>query len=266
MPDQYKTRSVNDLVSIMEKLLSPEGCPWDREQTLNTLAPFAIEEAFELAEAIDNNDLAAIKEELGDLLLQVVFQTALTKRQNQFTLEDVIEGICTKLIRRHPHVFADDKVKDADEVLKNWNIIKASEKKDKVQRFFNIPANLPALQRSQKIGDKTKTLKFDWKNTEEVLLKVEEEMLELKEALKDKDTAHVKEELGDVFFVLAQLARHLKFEAESVARAANSKFEKRFENMLNLAKSKGMEFVDLTSEKKEELWAAIKKLEPKKES
>jgi len=261
MTNQHKTQSVNDLVEIMDKLLAPDGCPWDREQSLQSLAPFAIEEAFELAEAIENNDMPSVKEELGDLLLQVIFQTALTKRQNTFTLEDVINGICTKLIRRHPHVFADDKVKDADEVLKNWNIIKAAEKKGKVQKLFNIPVNLPALQRSQKLGDKTKGLKFDWKNPEEVLLKVEEEMLELKEALKEKDMNHVKEELGDVFFVLAQLARHLKFEAESVARAANSKFEKRFEKMLALANEKGLTFETLSTEKKEELWDVIKESE-----
>lgn len=266
MPDQYKTRSVNDLVVIMEKLLAPGGCPWDQEQTLASLAPFAIEEAFELAEAIDSKDLSAIKEELGDLLLQVVFLTSLTKKQNQFTLEDVIDGICTKLIRRHPHVFGDEKVKDAEEVLKNWNIIKAAEKKDKIQKTFNIPVNLPALQRAQKLGDKTKTLKFDWKNPEEVLVKVDEEMLELKEALKAKDTNHVREELGDVFFVLAQLARHLKFEAESVARAANSKFENRFEKMLTLAKEKGLSFDALPVEEKEELWAEIKKREIKSEN
>jgi tetrapyrrole methylase family protein/MazG family protein len=199
MTQIYKTRSVEDLQKIMVKLLSPEGCPWDREQSPKTLAPFAIEEAFELAEAIEKNDLNGIKEELGDVLLQVIFHSTLAQNAKQFTLEDVIETVCTKLIRRHPHVFGDAKVKDSDEVLKNWTEIKKEEKKDKKEIGFGIPVGLPALQRAQKIGDKTKTLKFDWDTAEAVMAKVDEEILELKEALASGDLKHTEEELGDVF-------------------------------------------------------------------
>lgn len=260
MNEVNKTHTINDLVQIMDRLLAPGGCPWDREQTPKTLVPFAIEEAHELAEAIEKDDLAGIKEELGDLLLQVVFHCALVRNKGLFTLEDVIEGICSKLVRRHPHVFADDKVENSDEVLKNWNRIKGQEKsKLGPKPTFDVPLSLPALQRAQKIGDKTKNLKFDWENPAQVLDKVEEEMGELKDALKSGQKAHAEEELGDVFFVLAQLARHLKFEAESVARAGNRKFEKRFDKMMALVKSRGLDFAVLSTEEKESIWQEIKR-------
>jgi MazG family protein len=254
-------QKIDDLIQIMDRLLAPDGCPWDREQTPQTLAPYAIEEAYELAEALDKGSVVAIKEELGDLLLQVVFHCALAKRDKAFTLEDVIDGICTKLIRRHPHVFANLSVSGAEEVLKNWNQIKANEKKEKgeVQQGFGIPVNMPALQRAQKIGEKTKTLKFDWLNSKDVLAKVDEELGELKEALKSQDGLHIAEELGDVFFVLAQLSRHLKLEAETVARKANQKFETRFSKMTELAAQRGKDFVALTSDEKESLWEEVKR-------
>lgn len=243
---------------VMEQLLGPKGCPWDKEQTHKSLAPFAIEEAHELAESLENEDWRGIKEELGDFLFQVIFHCALAQKGGRFTLEDVCQGISEKLIRRHPHVFGDLSVKDSDEVLKNWDAIKSTEGKTKT-RTFDIPVSLPSLQRSQKIGDKTKNLKFDWGSSSEVIEKLDEEIFELKEAIQTKTTADVNEELGDVFFVLAQLARHLKLDAESSARQANSKFEKRFEKMLNLAVSRGLDFQNLKTEEKEELWEEIKK-------
>jgi tetrapyrrole methylase family protein/MazG family protein len=262
MPVQDKPRHINDLIHIMDALLAPNGCPWDREQTTQSLAPFAIEEAHELAEAIEGGNSEEIKEELGDLLMQVIFHSALTKNRGEFTLEDVIEGICTKLIRRHPHVFGDVKVKDSDEVLKNWSAIKNQEKSatGKIQKGLGIPLSLPALQRAQKIGDKTKTLKFDWENAPQVLEKVEEELRELKTAMKNNDRQNIEEEIGDLFFSLAQLTRHLKFEAETVARAANRKFEKRFEKLLSLAKDRKLDFQSLPNEEKEKLWEEVKKV------
>ena len=253
---------IQDLVTIMEKLLSPiGGCPWDLEQTPQTLAPFAIEEAHELAEALERKDIKGIKEELGDLLLQVVFHSTLAQKEKLFTFEEVIQGICTKLIRRHPHVFGDEKVANADEVLKNWDIIKKGEKKEQALGDFNIPLSLPALQRAQKIGDKTKNLKFDWSSAKEVFEKVEEEFKELKEAYKSGDPKHTSEELGDLFFVLAQLARHLKLEAETVARAGNRKFENRFKKLLELALKQGADFNKLKLVEKEKLWEQVKKSE-----
>jgi len=263
MSDLNKPRHFIDLVQVMDTLLAPNGCPWDREQTPQSLVPYAIEEAHELAEAVENNDLEGTKEELGDLLLQVVFHCALAKRDGAFTLEDVIEAICTKLVRRHPHVFGENKinVKDSSEVLKNWTRIKNEEKemaKTQKPKGFGIPLSLPALQRAQKIGDKTKSLKFDWDNPKEVFVKAEEEFGELKNALGSGDKGHIEEELGDVFFVLAQLARHLKLEAETVARGGNRKFEKRFEKLMDLAKIKKLDFSKLSNEEKEKLWEEIK--------
>lgn len=257
MPEQNKTHCINDLVKIMETLLGSGGCPWDREQTPQSLAPFAIEEAFELAEALEEGDANAIKEELGDLLLQVIFHCELAQKARLFTLEDVIKTVCAKLIRRHPHVFGQkgDPLTSED-VLKNWNKIKESEKSKK--KGFGIPVPLPALQRAQKIGGKTKDLKFDWTNAQDVLLKLDEEIDELKEAIAQKKKNHVEEELGDVFFVLSQLARHLKLEAETAARKANQKFEKRFMRMLELTEEKNIKFSELDPTEKEALWEQVK--------
>ncbi len=255
------SESLQKLVDVMEKLLAPGGCPWDREQTHKTLAPYAIEEAYELAEAIQMEDSAGIKEELGDFMFQAIFHSALGARDGKFTLAEVIDGVSEKLIRRHPHVFAATQVKDSDEVIKNWDEIKKAEKKaaNKPKKTFDIPLALPSLQRSQKIGDKTKTLKFDWTKPSEVLEKLHEEVTELEEAIEIGKLPEIQEEMGDVFFVLAQLARHLKFDAETAARNANLKFEKRFEKMLALAEKQNLVFAEMTTQQKEELWQEIKK-------
>lgn len=257
---QKKIYHISDLEDVMQKLLAPGGCPWDREQTHQSLAPYAIEEAHELAEAIEKNDVQGIKEELGDFMFQVIFHCALGKKAKKFDLSDVIETVCKKLIYRHPHVFAKTKVKNSDEVLKNWNILKNKEKKKTSQsEIFEIPIQLPALQRAQKIGDKTKNLKFDWNHPDEVLEKVIEEVNELKAAYVTQNKKHIEEELGDVFFVLAQFARHLKLEAETVARKGNRKFEDRFARLLKLASKRKLEFANLSQAKKELLWQQIKK-------
>jgi tetrapyrrole methylase family protein/MazG family protein len=264
------------LFDIMDRLLAPAGCPWDREQTPQTLAKYVIEESHELVEAIENNDTAGTIEELGDVLFQVVFHCRLAEKQGSFNFEQVVDTVCQKLIRRHPHVFAETKVTGTDEVLKNWDLIKKEEKKSSPKSAvnsefkFQIPLSLPALQRAQKIGDKTKVLQFDWQDSDEVLLKVDEELGELKEALKEgrdqksqKNDAHVAEELGDLLFVLAQLARHLKLDAEGVARNANRKFEARFEKLGELASLKNLDYHNLSSAEKEALWEEVKALESK---
>jgi tetrapyrrole methylase family protein/MazG family protein len=259
-------KPIEDLFKIMEALLAPNGCPWDLEQTPQTLAKYAIEEAHELAEALEKNDTSSIKEELGDVLLQVVFHCCLAKNAGQFTFEDVVKTICEKLVRRHPHVFGDTKVSGSEEVLKNWDVIKKAEKGSlkKSDAEFDIPKSLPALQRAQKIGDKTKNLKFDWQNSTEVFSKVKEEFEELQEALNsthENKIDEISEELGDLFFVLAQLARHLKLDAETVARAANRKFEGRFKKLFELAETKGINYYKLSSNEKELLWREVKLLE-----
>lgn len=252
-------RKLEDLVQVMDKLLSPNGCPWDREQTPQSLAPFAIEEAHELAEALESKKTEHIKEELGDLMFQVVFHSGLAKRLGQFELGDVIQGICEKLIRRHPHVFGDAKVKDATEVLANWEQIKQKEKANEDKKPFDIPPALPALQRAQKIGEKTKRLKFDWQTPDDVFLKVEEEFGELKEALTEKDEKHAQEELGDLLFVLVQFARLRNWDAETILRRANTKIVSRIEKLLELAKTRNLDFNKISDDEKEKLWTEIKK-------
>jgi len=244
-------REFDALLNVVKALRGPEGCPWDKEQTPETLAPYALEEAYELAEAIEEGDPEKIKEELGDVLLQVILHAHIAQQENKFSISDVIEGICSKLVRRHPHVFAEVKVKDSTEVLKNWEEIKSQEKSARYRDRFSIPVHLPALQRSGKMGDKTNKLNFDWNNALHVFEKVEEEFIELKEALglkrKHKKNqkkskmklSHVKEELGDLLFSLAQLARHLKSEPEQILRDANRKFEKRFFKMKKMAEKNG---------------------------
>lgn len=252
-------RQLTELIEIMEKLLSPEGCPWDRAQTPRSLAPHAIEEAHELVEALEREDVEGIKEELGDLLLQVIFHSALAQRRNQFTLEDVLEGICKKLVSRHTHVFGDVKAKTAEDALINWTAMKNKEKSRRPKEGrLGVPLSLPALQRAQKIGDKTRTLKFDWQAPQEVFDKVEEEFIELKTALDSGDVKHAEEELGDLFFVLAQWARHMKWDAETVCRKGNRKFEARFDKLLTLAEKRNLNFSSLSIEEKEKLWEEVK--------
>jgi MazG family protein len=248
------------LIEIMSALRSPEGCPWDRKQTPKTLAPYAVEEAHELAYALENGSQEDVVEELGDLLLQVVFHAEIGSQENRFSIDDVIESINTKLINRHPHVFADVRADTAEEVLSNWGEIKAAEKKNKgkTSEPFDIPLNMPALVRAEKIGHKTRKLKFDWNRVEEVVGKVEEELEELKQAIKADEKDNQEHELGDLLFSVAQLSRHMGFEAEQALRLANNKFERRFMQMKELAKKKGLEFEKLPQDELEELWVEVK--------
>jgi len=251
-------RQMSSLCDIMNGLLSPQGCPWDQEQTPKSITPNILEEAHELVEAIEKENLKDIKEELGDVLLQVVFQSAMFEKQGHFNFDDVVEGICTKLVTRHPHVFGDIKAKDSQEALQSWNEAKSKEKKSSDDGVFNIPISLPALQRAHKIGTKTTSLKFDWEGPDGALEKVVEEMEEFKQAYRSGAKQHTEEELGDLFFALAQMARHLKLEAESVARAANRKFETRFKKLLERATAQNLDFNLLSLEEKEKLWQQVK--------
>lgn len=245
------------LVEIVAKLRGPEGCPWDKEQTARTLTPFILEEAFELVEAIEAGKREEIIDELGDFLFQVVLQAQVAKDGGEFTIDDVVKHLSEKMVRRHPHVFGDQNWATSDEVLANWDALKEKEKKRKV---FNYPRNLPALQASHKIGFKSEGWKFDWDNAEQVLAKVDEEIAELKEAMQSRDEAHIRHELGDALFSLAQLARHLGFQAEESLREANRRFEGRFDKMLEL---RGIDdkaaFAALPPAEKESAWNEAKK-------
>ena len=219
-----------ELVRIMERLRGPGGCPWDREQTRESIKPYLIEEAYEVAEAIEDNNVDELRTELGDLLLQIVFHAEMAREEGLFTVEDVIRGITEKMIRRHPHVFADTEVKDAAEVLRNWARIKADERKDSDDRstVAGVPRAMPALLRAHRIAEKASRVGFDWEHTSEVLEKVQEELSELQAAVQLGNRDDVEAELGDVLFALTSLGRHLNIQAEDALHRANERFIRRF--------------------------------------
>lgn len=273
MPQPPKgRRQFQDLVQVIEALRGPDGCPWDKEQTHQSLTRFAIEEAAEFAHAAEAGSPQEICEELGDLLLQVVLNAEIARQEGSFTIEDVIASITEKMIRRHPHVFGDTKVNDASAVRLNWQKLKAEEKSEPmVSGFrFDLPPQLPALLTAFKIGEKTKTFHFDWSKPREVLAKVEEELNELKVEI-DRSEAHRDErseadlalELGDLLFSVAQLARHLGLEPEQCLRQANRKFERRFSNMLDRITVANRKVLDLNPAELEEFWRQTKLAEEK---
>lgn len=258
-------QSLAALFEIVEKLRGPNGCPWDKEQTHQTLAPFAIEEAHELAEVLSldagtETDLK-MKEELGDVLFQVVLNTVMASERQAFQIEDVLQGINEKLIRRHPHVFSNSVANTPEEVIVNWQAIKAQEKAAKgISRdpvSLSVPP-LPALMRAHKIGKQTEKLKFDWHDVYGALEKVKEEINEFQEALESNQQADIEHELGDTLFSLTQLARHLKMDAEDSLQKANRRFEDRFEKMVKLIRKEELDWEAMSLEEKDEFWKKAK--------
>jgi tetrapyrrole methylase family protein/MazG family protein len=219
-----------ELVRIMERLRGPGGCPWDREQTRQSIKPYVIEEAYEVAEAIEDDNTDELRTELGDLLLQIVFHAEMAREEGLFTIEDVIGAITEKMIRRHPHVFGDTAVKDSAEVLRNWARIKAEERKDHDDRSHvaGVPRAMPALLRAHRLSEKASRVGFDWDSASEVLEKVHEEVAELQAAVELGDPTAVEAELGDVLFALTSLGRHLDMQAEDALQRANDRFIRRF--------------------------------------
>ena len=220
------------LVELMQRLLAPDGCPWDRKQSFATLRKYVLEEACEVIDAIDSGDRQELRAELGDLLLQVVFQAELGRAEGAFGPDDVVAGICDKLVRRHPHVFADVHVDDAEHVLRNWEAIKLQEragtKKANESMLSGVPRSLPALVRAQRIGEKVSRVGFDWPNVAGSRAKVTEELRELDEAVAQGDPGAIEAELGDVIFALVNLARHVEVDAEGALRRTIDKFSGRF--------------------------------------
>ena len=225
--DQQDGTTLVRLVGVMRRLLAPNGCPWDREQSLETLRKYVLEEACEVIDAIDSGNREALREELGDLLLQVVFQAELLRKEGRFAIDDVVSGIVEKLVSRHPHVFGDVKADTADEVLTNWEKIKAKEKQGR-GILGGVPRSLPALVRAQRIGEKVSRVGFDWKDDRGSMEKVREEMGELERAIASGDADAMEDELGDTLFALVNLARHLDVDAEGALRRTIDKFTKRF--------------------------------------
>ena len=226
---------IDQLKHVMARLRDPEtGCPWDKEQNFYSIVPHTIEEAYEVADAIEHNDMDALQEELGDLLLQVIYHSQMAEEQGLFNFDDVAKTITNKMITRHPHVFADQFAKTEDDVMAIWEQQKEKEKsaKDNDRSAIDgVTKGLPALLRAQKLQKKAAKAGYEWKNSADAFLKLEEEMNELKEALQSDDTAHQEEELGDVLFCLVNFARMKGLNSEEALRKANKKFEKRFSGM-----------------------------------
>lgn len=266
-------REFKSFVEVVSALRGPEGCPWDKEQTHSSLTRYAIEEAYELVEAIEKGSLEDTKEELGDVLLQVVLHSEIAKQNSSFDIDDVIESIAKKMVRRHPHVFAGGDAKTRDDVIKKWDEIKSAEKNASLSTnksdanlgfsnpFESLPKSLPGLQRAQKIGAKTVRFNFDWSNVNEVLTKLDEEVSELKEAILKKSTIEQKKELGDVLFTVAQIARHLNLDAEQALREGNSKFENRFLEMKKLIDLDKKDFTQMKINEIEPYWQKAKQKE-----
>lgn len=258
---QQKDRyTFNDLVEIMKLLRAPGGCPWDREQNHKSIRQNFIEETYEVIEAIDNDDTELLKEELGDVLLQVVFHSIMEEEKGTFDINDVADGICKKLIVRHPHVFADVKADTTEKVLKNWDDIKMKTKSQKTQTqaMESVSKALPALMRSSKIQQKAAKIGFDWENVDGALKKLNEEVCELKEAINTGNNEQMEEELGDVLFSAVNVSRFIKCDAEKALYNACEKFILRFDAVEKMAKEREINIKEADLNTLDNLWNQVK--------
>jgi nucleoside triphosphate diphosphatase len=285
-------------VAIMARLRAPGGCPWDREQTFDTIKRYTLEETYEVLEAIDNRDWKELTGELGDLLLQVLFYAEMAQEQGTFTIDDVLDTLSNKLIHRHPHVFGDTKAENSAQVLKNWEVLKAEEKKEKQEKdkrkslhndgeespgqpellLESVSSKMPALQEAHKISSKAAHVGFDWPNVQGLFEKLSEETHELQAHLKDLPSTHsaqkpdvpqelrqhVEDEVGDLFFVLVNIARYLSVDPESALRKTNRKFRRRFSWLEEKLLQQGRSLEKATLEEMEALWQQAKTLEEPK--
>lgn len=245
------------LVTIMDELR--EQCPWDKKQTIHTLRSMTIEELYELVDAIDANDWKGIKEELGDLFLHLLFYSRIGREESQFALEDVLNGIAEKLIRRHPHIYGDVKVKDEEEVKKNWQKIKAAEGKVAQSVLEGVPKSLPAIVKALRVQEKAKQIGFEWENKQDVWAKVEEEISEFSTAVQKADKAEMEAEFGDILFSLVNYARFLQIDPEAALEKTNQKFIRRFRFMEKKAGEKGLTLDKMNLTEMDELWNAAKR-------
>ena len=253
---EKKYKNLEELIDVVAKLRAPDGCPWDREQTHTSLRPNMLEEAYEAVDAIDENDMAHLREELGDVLLQVLLHSQIASESNEFTLDDVAKELKEKLIHRHPHVFGTAKVNNADDVLKTWDKLKSEEKTERKSAMDGLSRSQAALISAQKISKRAVKTGFEWPNEESLYDCVMSEIEEFKEAEIEKDKNHMEEEMGDILFAIVNLARWNKIDAEQALLKANKKFEKRFRKMEDLA-TKPLN--DYSFEEFDNLWKQSKK-------
>jgi len=274
MSKQY---TVEDLLFLMSQLRDPEnGCPWDRKQTFNSIVPYTLEEVYEVVDAIEKEDYPHLKEELGDLLFQVIFYAQMGKEKSLFDFNDIVHKLVSKLVRRHPHVFPNGELQKAGttpplseaEIKGTWEKIKQQERDEKGLQedhyeglLDDIPRALPALQRAEKLQKRASTVGFDWPETDQVLDKIEEEIQELREALREGSIENVQDELGDVFFAMTNLSRHLGIKSEQALRGTNQKFERRFNYIQTSLQENNQTLQDATLDEMETLWQKAKQFE-----
>jgi MazG family protein len=261
LPEKQTGANLTRLVGLMQRLLAPDGCPWDREQTLTTLLPYLVEETYEVVDALQAGNVADHCEELGDLLLQVIFHAELRHAEGAFGIDEVIDGIVRKLIRRHPHVFGDVQAKNAEEALASWAKLKATEKakKGKKGALDGIPRSAPALVRAMRAGEKAGAVGFDWPDAAGVRDKVKEELAEFDEACASKDRKAMSDELGDLLFAITNLARKLDLDAEHALREATDRFGRRFGYMEERLEADGRTVKSASFEEQNALWKEAKK-------
>ncbi len=254
--------NINDLVEIMRLLRAPGGCPWDAEQTHESIKKNLIEETYEVIEAINKKDNDLLCEELGDLLMQVVFHACMETEKGVFDFDDVCNGVCQKLVERHPHVFGETKISGVDDVLTNWDDIKRKSKGQKTttQSMLSVPRELPALMRATKLQKKAADVGFDWNDVSGALDKLQEEIDELRQAVENKDSENMNEELGDVLFSAVNVSRFIKSDAEEALTAASDKFLARFTTVEKLAQERGVDMKSSTIEELDKLWDEAKSL------
>lgn len=270
------SKDISRLIEIMAALRNPEtGCPWDIVQTFETIKPYTIEEAYEVSDAIEREDMDDLCEELGDLLLQVVFHARMAEEAGEFSFGDVVEAITRKMIRRHPHVFAASDASTPDAVKVQWDVIKAEEKRERAERrvrrgiaedfktgfLGTVQRSFPALTEALKLQERAAKVGFDWSAPEPILDKIEEEIGELRMALKDGDRAKVSDELGDLIFAVVNIGRHIKADPEEALRGTNTKFRRRFRHIENTLEAEGATLEDTTLDRMEEIWQAAKAIE-----
>lgn len=250
-------KSLERLRIIMDELR--QKCPWDKKQTIHSLQPQTLEEVYELSETIVNEDWKGLKEELGDLLLHIVFYSKIGAEQGQFTLDDVIEGVCNKLVNRHPHIYSTVTVEDDTAVKQNWEKIKQAEGKKSI--LSGVPNAMPALVKALRLQEKTKQVGFEWDNTDQVKVKVDEEIRELYEAVDAGAQPEIEEEMGDVLFALINYARFIKVDPERALERTNKKFIRRFQQIEAMAAAMGKSLHDMTLAEMDELWNKVKQTE-----
>lgn len=255
MSETNAAAAFSRLIKIMDELR--EQCPWDKKQTIQTLRQLTIEETYELADAITENDYKAIKEEIGDLMLHMVFYARIGKEQGKFSLDEALNGICDKLISRHPHIYGDVKVENEEDVKQNWEKLKLKEGKKSV--LAGVPNSLPAMVKALRLQEKAKQVGFEWDNREQVWEKVEEEIGELKQAILNDEQDKIEDEFGDVLFSLVNYARFLRVDPENALERTNKKFISRFTGMEEMALKTGKPLADMSLEEMDAIWNSIKK-------